>query len=188
MSTHLLLTDEDGHRRIESRTEGDGRRTLDLELVHHALGPLGGPKHLDLGADEANGMRLGDGILEFPPLLRLVGERDKLLAGLDGEDAEVLVLGAVLKLLGPFPSGKVRSAGGEADLYDVGKRKLLEQLRALGLEDADASRDGVGEETAIGAVLVRSSGHFWCLEGVDRVIIGGTTNKTEALLCADCGR
>ncbi len=133
-------------------------------------------------------MGLGDGVLEVPPLLRLLGERDKLLAVRDGEDAEVLVLRAVLELLGPFPGGKVRSAGGEADVYDVGKKELLEQLRTLRLEDVDAGGDGVGEETAIRAVLVGSSGHLWCWEDIDGVVVGGTTNKTEALLCADCER
>ena len=66
--THFFLRYEYRHRRVQSRAERDVRRTLDLELVHHTLRPLRGPEHLDLGTDQANGMGLGDGVLEFPPL------------------------------------------------------------------------------------------------------------------------
>ena len=83
-------------------------------------------------------MRLGDGVLEIPPLERLLREGDELFAGRDGEDAEVLVLCAVLELLGPLPGGEIRTAGGEADLDDVREREVLEKLCALRQEDADA--------------------------------------------------
>ena len=91
------------------------------------------------------------------------------------------MLCAVLELLRPLPGGKVRPAGGEADLHYVGEREVLEQLCALRLEDADAGGDGVGEETAIGAVLVRSCGHFGSLEALDGLIVGCATNETKAL-------
>jgi hypothetical protein len=96
--THLFLSDEHCDRGVEARAEGDGGGALDLELVDNPLGPLRGTEHLDLGGHEADGVRFGDGVLEVPAILRLLGERDELLAGRDGEDTEVLVLRAVFEL------------------------------------------------------------------------------------------
>ena len=61
--THLFLGNEDRDGRVEPRTEGDGRRTLDLKFVHYTLRPLRRPEHLDLLANQANSVRLGDGVL-----------------------------------------------------------------------------------------------------------------------------
>lgn len=94
-------------------------------------------------------MGLGDGVLEFPPLLRLLREGDELFARGDGEDAKVLVLCAILELDWPFPGREVRSARRKADVDDVWKRELLEQLGTLSLVDADAGGNGVGEEAAV---------------------------------------
>ena len=130
-------------------------------------------------------MRLGDGVLELPDVEGLLGEGDELFAGGDGEGAEVLVLSAILELLGPLPGRKIRAARGEADLDDVGQCEVLEELCALGLEDTDACGDGVGEETAVGAVLVRACGNLGCLKVLDGIIVRRTTDETKALLRAD---
>ena len=98
------------------------------------------------------------------------------------------MLSAILELLGPLPYREVRSAGGEADLHDVGELELLEELRALRLEDVDAGGDGVGEETAVGRVLEGACGDLWGLEAIDGVVRGRTTDETEGLLRAVCMR
>ena len=137
-STHVFLCDENCHGRVQSGAESDGGRALNPEFVHHSLRPLRGSEHLDLLPHKADRVRLGDGVLEFPPLQRLLREGDKLFAGRDGEDTKVLVLCAVLELLRPLPGRQIRSTGREADLDDVREREFLEKLCALRQEDADA--------------------------------------------------
>ena len=128
-------------------------------------------------------MGLGDGVLEFPPLLRLLREGDELFTSRNGEDAKVLVLCAVLELDWPFPGREIRPARRKADVDDVWKGELLEQLCALSLVDADASGNGVGEEATIRAVLVCAGGDVWRLEAIDGVVVRRTTNEADALLC-----
>ena len=95
------------------------------------------------------------------------------------------MLCTILELLRSLPDGEVRSAWGEGDLDDVWKDELLEKLCVLRLEDANAGGDGVGEETAVGAVLVRACGNLGCLKVLDGIIVRRTTDETKALLRAD---
>ena len=95
------------------------------------------------------------------------------------------MLCTILELLRSLPDGEVRSAWGEGELDDVWKYKLLEKLCALRLEDANAGGDGVGEETAIGAVLKCARWNFGCLEAIDRFVVGCAADEAKRLLRAD---
>lgn len=69
-------------------------------------------------------MRLGDGVLEVPTLLRLLGEGNELVAGRDREDAEVLMLRPVLQFREPFPGGDVGTSWREIELDNIWERKF----------------------------------------------------------------
>lgn len=69
-------------------------------------------------------MRLGDGVLQVPTLLRLLGEGNKLVASRDREDAEVLMLRAVLEFCEPFPGGDVGPSWREIELDNIWERKF----------------------------------------------------------------
>ena len=69
-ATHLLFSDEDSDDRVQTGAEAHARRPLNAQLVDDPLTPLRRAEDLDLGPDEADGVRLGDGVLHVPALLR----------------------------------------------------------------------------------------------------------------------
>jgi len=87
-------------------------------------------------------MGLGDGVLELPRVLGLLSERDELLGGRNGEDPQVLVLGAIIELDMPLPGREICASGRKAEFDDVWELEFLEQLGAFSLEDAHTADTG----------------------------------------------
>jgi len=69
MGTDIFFSDKHCHGGVETGAEGDTAGGFDLELVDDTLGPVRGAVDLYLGRHEADGVGLGDGILEVPAFL-----------------------------------------------------------------------------------------------------------------------
>ena len=74
---------------------GDTACHTDIEFVYVVLRPVCGAVDPYLGRDEADGVGLGDDVLEVPAFLCFGGKGNEIYAS-KGEDAEVFVLRVVL--------------------------------------------------------------------------------------------
>ena len=92
----FLLRHEHRDRGVKSRRQGYGRRAFDFELLNDAFRPVRWLEDLDIIANQPDGVRLGDGVLDFPSVLCLLRKSNELRSCRHGEDAEVFVLRAIL--------------------------------------------------------------------------------------------
>lgn len=133
-------------------------------------------------------MALADGVLQLPSLHALLGKRNELFSSAHAEYAKVLMLCAVLELDGALPSADVCSTRREAEVDDVRKGKFLQELGTLCLVDTDHGGQGIGIETAIGAVAHRFGRCIWCDKSGDGVVARCPVDEPKGLLCTICRR